>query len=55
MIFQDPMTSMNPVYTIGGQLAEAVRAHHDVSKREAWARAVEMLEVVGIPQAADAG
>ena len=51
MIFQDPMTSMNPVYTIGVQLAEAVRAHHDVSMREAKARALEMLEVVGIPQA----
>jgi peptide/nickel transport system ATP-binding protein len=51
MIFQDPMTSLNPVYTIGWQLSEAVLAHHDISKKEAWTRAVEMLDLVGIPQA----
>ena len=51
MIFQDPMTSMNPVYTVGWQLSEAVLAHHDISKKEAWARAVEMLDLVGIPNA----
>ncbi len=50
MIFQDPMTSLNPVHTIGKQLAEAHSAHHDGSKRAAWTRAVEILEVVGIPQ-----
>jgi oligopeptide/dipeptide ABC transporter ATP-binding protein len=47
------MTSLNPVYTVGWQLAEAVRAHHDVSKGEAWTRAVDLLKLVGIPNAAD--
>jgi peptide/nickel transport system ATP-binding protein len=51
MIFQDPMTSLNPVYTVGWQLSEAVLAHHDISKKEAWDRAVDMLDVVGIPNA----
>ena len=49
MIFQDPMTSLNPVYKIGWQLSEAVLAHHDVSKEVARKRAVELLEIVGIP------
>jgi len=50
MIFQDPMTSFNPVYRIGRQIAEAIAAHRDdVSKDEARARAVELLDAVGIP------
>ena len=49
MIFQDPLTSLNPVYSIGKQIAEAVLAHHKVTKQVAWDRAVELLETVGIP------
>jgi peptide/nickel transport system ATP-binding protein len=51
MIFQDPMTSLNPVYTVGSQIAEAVRAHHEVSKDAALKRAAELLEIVRIPNA----
>ena len=49
MIFQEPMTSLNPVYTVGAQIVEAVLLHQQRSRREAWARAVEMLRLVGIP------
>ena len=48
MIFQEPMTSLNPVYTIGNQIVEVIRLHTKKSKQEAWARAEELLELVGI-------
>ena len=51
MIFQDPMTSLNPVHTIGGQIREALTTHFDMSTREANARVVELLDQVGIPSA----
>lgn len=50
MIFQDPMTSINPVYSIGNQLIEVIRAHTDLTKVEAKKRAIELLEMVGIPE-----
>jgi peptide/nickel transport system ATP-binding protein len=50
MIFQDPMTSLNPVHKIGDQLAEAMRLHEDVSKAHARGRALELLKAVGIPR-----
>jgi len=51
MIFQDPMTSLNPVHSIGTQLIEAVQLHRDVSKKVARARSLELLKAVGIPRA----
>src|SRR5919198_947990 len=51
LIFPDPMTSLNPVHSIGAQLVEAVQLHRDVSKNVAKARALELLKAVGIPRA----
>ena len=49
MIFQEPLTSLNPVFTIGDQIAEQVELHKKVSKKEAWDQAIEALRMVGIP------
>ncbi len=51
MIFQDPLTSLNPLYTVGRQLIESIRTHRDLSERQARARALELLNEVGIPAA----
>ena len=53
MIFQDPLSALNPVHRIGAQISEMLRAHQKMSERAARARAVELLEVVGIPQPGD--
>ena len=50
MIFQDPMTSLNPVLTVGEQIQESILMHEDLSKQEAWDKAEDMLELVGIPR-----
>jgi peptide/nickel transport system ATP-binding protein len=50
MIFQDPLSAMHPYYTVGNQIGEAYRVHHDVSKKAAKKLVIEMLELVGIPQ-----
>ncbi len=49
MIFQEPMTSLNPVFQIGDQISEVLRLHEGMSRKEAWNRSVEMLRMVGIP------
>ncbi len=49
MVFQDPMTSLNPVFTIGDQISEAIRTHESVSRQGAWRRSMELLELVRIP------
>jgi peptide/nickel transport system ATP-binding protein len=53
MIFQDPMTSLNPVYRIGVQIVEAIVAHESISKKQARRRAIDLLKQVGIPNAAE--
>ena len=52
MVFQEPMTSLNPVLTIGDQISEPLRVHHGLARAEAMARALELVEKVGIPDAA---
>jgi peptide/nickel transport system ATP-binding protein len=53
MIFQDPLSALHPFFSIGSQIVEAYRIHNKVSKKQAWVRAVEMLDRVGIPNPAD--
>lgn len=53
MVFQEPVSSLNPVFNIGNQIAEAVSLHQGVGRREAWDRAVEMLRLVRIPEPAE--
>ncbi len=50
MIFQDPMTALNPVFSVGSQIIEAIRTHREVSKQAARARAIELLDLVGVPE-----
>ena len=50
MVFQDPLSSLHPMYRVGAQIVEAIRAHRDIAKAPARARAVELLDLVGIPE-----
>jgi len=50
MVFQDPMTSLNPLYTVGDQLVETIMIHQNLDRRQAKIKAIEMLELVGIPE-----
>ena len=49
MVFQEPMTSLNPAFTVGNQIAESLWVHRGLSRREGLARAVDLLELVGVP------
>ena len=51
MIFQEPMTSLNPVFTIGSQIMETLRVHENMDKRQSWLRTLELMQMVGIPDA----
>ena len=53
MIFQDPLSALNPVHQIGDQIVEMIRSHQDVRNKAAWERSVELLDIVGIPQPRD--
>ena len=53
MIFQEPMTSLNPVYSVGEQIAEVLRRHQGLPRRGAWTQAVDLLNAVGIPEPGD--
>ena len=53
MVFQDPMTSLHPYYKVGSQISEAILTHREISKDEAFEKAIEMLKIVGIPQPGD--
>ena len=54
MVFQDPMTSLDPVFTVGSQMVEVLRRHRKLGRKAAWARAVELLDMVGIANPAGA-